>query len=141
MDDPFKTAALTLCALCAFAEDRSAGIEMLNFLRGPRPLSPYEISFLKDRFMDGKTYIPRSYFQGATPANDYTPARPYTVRIDSNQYSSMENGTYMKLLFTSGGADSPRSVTLRKTGSGVWYLWEQTLLVDVRTPKSQDPWA
>ena len=141
MDDPFKTAALTVCALCAFAEDRAAGIEMLNFLRGPRPLSPYEISFMKDRFMDGKTYIPRSYFNGATPENDYTPAKPYTVKVDSNQYSSLENGNYMKLLINSGGADSPRSVTLRKTGSGIWYLWEQTLLVDVRTPKSQDPWA
>ena len=141
MDDPFKTAALALCALCVYAEDRQNGTEMLNFLRGPRPMSPAEIAFLNDRLMDGKSYIPRSYFEGATPENEYTPTKPYTVRVISNQYSSLENGNYMKLLINSGGADSPRSVTMRKTGGGTWYLWEQNLLVDIRIPKSQDAWA
>lgn len=141
MDDPFKTAALTVCALCVYAEDREAGTEMLNHLRGPRPMSPAELAFLNDRFMDGKTYIPRSYFEGATPENEYTPKTPYTLRIDSNQYSKLEDGNYMKLLISSGGADSPRSVTLRKTGGGTWYLWEQNLLSDIRIPKSQDAWA
>lgn len=141
MDDSFKTAALTLCALCAYAEDREAGTEMLNFLRGPRPMSPADIAFLNDRFMDGKHYIPRSYFNGATPENEYTPATPYTVKVISNQYSSLEGGNYMKLLLSSGGADSPRSVTLRKTGGGTWYLWEQHLLSDIRIPKSKDDWA
>ncbi|MBR2930540.1 MAG: hypothetical protein IKC32_04855 [Clostridia bacterium] len=141
MDDPFKTAALTVCALCAYATDKEVGIEMLNHLRGPRPMSPAEIQFLNDRLMDGKTYIPRSYFAGAKPENEYTPTVPYTVKVDSNQYSSLEGGNYMKLLISSGGADSPRSVTLRKTGGGTWYLWEQNLLSDIRIPKSQDAWA
>ncbi len=39
MDTPFKTAALTVCALCAFAADQAVGIDLLNFLRGSRPLS------------------------------------------------------------------------------------------------------
>lgn len=141
MDDPFKTAALALCALCAYSEDREAGTEMLNFLRGPRPMSPAEIAFLNDRLMDGKNYVARSYFNGATPENEYTPTTPYTVKVISNQYSKLENGNYMKLLINSGGADSPRSVTLRKTGGGTWYLWEQNLLSDIRIPKSQDAWA
>ena len=141
MDDPFKTAALTLCALCAYSEDREAGTEMLNFLRGPRPMSPADIAFLNDRLMDGKTYVARSYFNGATPENEYTPTTPYTVKVISNQYSKLEGGNYMKLLIHSGGADSPRSVTLRKTGGGTWYLWEQNLLSDIRIPKSQDAWA
>ena len=141
MDDPFKTAALALCALCAYSEDREAGTEMLNFLRGPRPMSPAEIAFLNDRLMDGKNYVARSYFNGATPENEYTPSTPYTVKVISNQYSKLENGNYMKLLINSGGADSPRSVTLRKTGGGTWYLWEQNLLSDIRIPKSQDAWA
>ena len=141
MDDPFKTAALALCALCAYSEDREAGTEMLNFLRGPRPMSPAEIAFLNDRLMDGKNSVARSYFNGATPENEYTPSTPYTVKVISNQYSKLENGNYMKLLINSGGADSPRSVTLRKTGGGTWYLWEQNLLSDIRIPKSQDAWA
>jgi len=141
LDDPFKTAALTVCALCAYSKDREVGTEMLNFLRGPRPMSPADVSFLNDRLMDGKDYVARSYFEGATPANGYTPATPYTVKVISNQYSKLENGNYMKLLIHSGGADSPRSVTLRKTGGGTWYLWEQNLLSDIRIPTSQDAWA
>ena len=141
LDSPFKTAALTVCALCVYSNDREKGTEMLNFLRGPRPMSPADIAFLNDRLMDGKNNVARSYFKGTTPQNEYTPTTPYTIKVVSNQYSSLENGNYMKLLITSGGADSPRSVTLRKTGGGTWYLWEQHLLSDIRIPKSQDAWA
>lgn len=141
MDDPFKSAALALCALCVYSEDRENGAEMLNFLRGPRPMSPMELAFLNDRLMDGKNYVARSYFAGATPENEYTPTQPYTVKIISNQYSKLEGGNYMQLWIHSGGADSPRSITLRKTGGGTWYLWEQNLLSDIRIPKSQDAWA
>ena len=141
MDDAFKTAALSLLALCAYSVDREAGREMLDFLRGPRPMSPAELQFLNDRLMDGKDYVARSYFKGATPENEYTPTAPYTVKVISNQYSKLEGGNYMQLWIHSGGADSPRSITLRKTGGGTWYLWEQNLLSDIRIPKSQDAWA
>lgn len=57
LDTPFATAALTVLALCAYAADRSTGTEMLNWLRGPRPLNGQDISFLNDRFRDGKTYL------------------------------------------------------------------------------------
>lgn len=58
LDSPYKTAALTVCALCAYAADKQIGTEMLNWLRGPRPLNGADISFINDRFRDGKTYIP-----------------------------------------------------------------------------------
>lgn len=90
----FKTAALTVLALCAYAADKSIGTEMLNWLRGPRPLNGQEISFLNDRFRDGKTYLPFTYFRGATPDNDYTPAEPYTIVIESNHVSGEEPGLY-----------------------------------------------
>ena len=73
LDTPFKTAALTVCALCAYAADKEVGTEMLNWLRGPRPLTGQDILFLNDRFRDGKTYLPFTYFVGATPENSYTP--------------------------------------------------------------------
>ena len=141
LDTPFKTAALTLCAVCAYAADKQIGTEMLNWLRGPRPLSPSEISFLNDRFRDGKTYVPFSYFEGATPENNYTPSEPFKVTISTNPYSDANPG-YMKLFIKSSGADNAREVVLRQRGSdGVWFLWEQILLVDIRAPKSADPWA
>lgn len=139
LDTPFKTAALTLCALCAYAADKQIGTEMLNWLRGPRPLSNQDISFLNDRFRDG-THVPFSYFKGATPANDYTPDQPFTVTVESNPYSDANPG-YMKLFLRSGGADNPREVVLRQKGDGQWLLWDQFLLVGVRQPKSADPWA
>lgn len=96
LDTPFKAAALTVLALCAYAADKNVGTEMLNWLRGPRPLSGQDISFLNDRFRDGKTYLPFTYFVGATPENNYTPAEPYTVTVESNHVPGEEQG-YMKL--------------------------------------------
>lgn len=140
LDSPFKTAALTVCALCAYAADKNIGTEMLNWLRGPRPLNGTEISFLNDRFRDGKTYIPFSYFEGATPDNDYTPSEPFRITVQSTHVSGEEQG-YMKLFIPCGGADSPRPIKLRMKGDGKWFLWEQYLLTGIRTPKSADPWA
>ena len=139
MDTPFKTAALTVCALCAYAADKSVGKEMLNFLRGPRPLSNHDISFLNDRFSDGH-HVPFSYFKGAVPANNYTPDTPFTITVTSGPYSDANEG-YKKLYIKSGGADSPREIVLRKLGDGRWMLWDQFLLVSIRKPKSDDPWA
>lgn len=141
LDTPFKTAALTVLALCAYAADKPTGTEMLNWLRGPRPLNGQDISFLNDRFRDGKTYLPFTYFEGSTPDNNYTPAQPYKITIESNHVSAEEQG-YMKLFIPCGGADSPRPIKLRQRGSdGKWFLWEQYLLTGVRTPKEADPWA
>lgn len=140
LDSPFKTAALSLLALCAYGADKATGIEMLNFLKGPRPLSNQEISFLDDRFRDGQWYVPFSYFKGATPENNYTPTEPFTVEISSNPNSAVNEG-YMTLWLKSGGADSPRQFSLRMKGDGRWFLWEQFIMVGIRAPKSQDPWA
>lgn len=140
LDSPFQTAALTVCALCVYAADKTIGAEMLNWLRGPRPLGNFDISFLNDRFRDGKTYVPFSYFKGATPENDYAPAQPFTLTIETNPYSDANPG-YKKLFIRSGGADNAREVVLRMRGDGKWFLWDQFLLVGIRDPKSADPWA
>ena len=78
---PEDTAALTVAALCAYPESPEACYQMLDYLRGPRPLSPMEKQFIRDRFMDGKDYIPRSYFLGASLENGYTPKEPLTVEF------------------------------------------------------------
>ena len=141
LDTPFKTAALTVCAICAYAADRNIGTEMLNWLRGPRPLGNTDISFLNDRFRDGKTYVPFSYFKGAKPDNNYTPDEPFTLTILTNPYSDANEG-YMKVFLESGGADNPREIVLRqRVSDGKWFLWDQFILVGIRDPKSADPWA
>ena len=140
LDTPYKTAALTLCALCAYAAAPEIGKDMLNYLKGPEPLSNYEISFLNDRFRDSKL-VPFSYFEGAVPENDYNPNKPFTVRIFSNPYSFQNEG-WAVLYLSSGGADSPRQIKLRlKPSEGKWYLSEQMILVGIRPAKSSDPRA
>ena len=140
MTTPFDTAAMTVLAFCMYPANREEALAALDYLRGPRPLSVLDRQFIADRFMDGKDYVPRSYFTGATPANDYTPAQPLTLQISAGPYA-YQNAGYAKLDLRSGGADSPRQVQLRQAKDGKWYLWEQYLLPDIRKPESSNPWA
>ncbi len=137
--DPFDTAALTVLAFCFYSENKEECFKMLDYLRGPRPLSVMDKQFIADRFRD-KDYVPRSYFEGATVANNYLPAEPYTVVVSDNPYS-YQNETYATLYVRSGGADSLRSIQLRLAKDGKWYLWEQFILADIRQPECLNPWA
>ena len=139
MSTPFDTAAMTVLAFCYYPQNKDLALQMVNHLRGPRPLSGGDMSFIADRFRDSD-YVPRSYFEGSTPANDYTPAEPYTIIVSESPYSYQNEG-YATLYIASGGADSPRSVQMRKAKDGKWYLWEQFILVGIRQPESANPWA
>ena len=139
LTSPFQTAALTVCALCVYTGYPQIGAEMLNWLRGPRPLSPFDISFLNDRFREGH-HVPFSYFAGSSPENNYTPTQPFTLIIEAGPYADANPG-YKKLHIRSGGADSPREVVLRQKGDGQWLLWDQFLMVGIRQSKAEDPWA
>ena len=139
---PEETAALAVAALVRYSEDQAAGIEMLNVLRGPKgPLSAQEIQLLKDQLLGERSYVARSHFNGATPDNDYTPIQPYSVTVADSVHSYDQEG-YATLYIRSGGADSPRPITLRKKPStGEWFLWNHVgLLPGIRVPASQDPW-
>ena len=139
MSTPFETAALTVAALCVYPKNRDESIKMLEFLKGPAGVSEMEKQFIRDRFMD-KAYVPRSYFKGSVPGNDYTPDTPYVITVSENPYSYQDQG-YAKLYLKSGGADSERPIQLRRAKDGKWYMWEQFLLPDIRKPESSNPWA
>ncbi|MBQ5950773.1 MAG: hypothetical protein IJL66_01295 [Lachnospiraceae bacterium] len=140
LDSPYKTAALTVAALCRFEEDEDAVHEMLNFLKGPEDLSNMEKQFLRDR-LRGQAYKSFSFFAGATPENSYVPAVPYRITVSATPYS-FQDENWATLYVQSGGADSPRPIKLRKKPStGQWFLNEIQCLSDIRLPKEQDPWA
>lgn len=140
LTDPYEVAALTVAALCRYCDSSSDCVEMLNLLRGPRPLSVFDRQFMHDR-LKGKPYKPLSYFAGASPQNNYTPDQPYSVTVYENMYSRPQEN-YLTLWLESGGADSPRQLQLRqKPSTGQWFLWEQMLLADIRVPVDEDPWA
>ena len=142
LKEPQYAAALTIAALAVYPADKNASLEMLEFLQGPRGLSPYDKQFIADRFRD-KDYVPRSYFNGATPQNNYQPSMPYTLTFFENPYSRQNiNEGYLTLHIKSGGGDNPRQLKLRtKPSTGQWFLWEQFLLSDIRKPAAADPWA
>ncbi|MBP3368460.1 MAG: hypothetical protein J6L71_03400 [Clostridia bacterium] len=140
LDTAFKATALTILALNRYEADPDAAIRMLNFLKGPEEFGGKEQSFLKDR-LSGKGYKARSFLGGATPENNYTPSTPYTVTVSENPYSFDEEN-WATLYVTSGGADNPRPIKLRKKPStGEWFLNDIQCLSDVRLPVAEDKWA
>lgn len=140
LDSAFKTTALTILALCRYEADPSAALEMLDFLKGPAEVSTYEKQFIQER-LRGKAYKVRSFFAGATPDNGYQPTTPYTITVSENPYSFDEEN-WATLYVTSGGADNPRPIKLRKKPStGQWFLNDIQCLADIRVPVAEDPWA
>ena len=118
---------------------------MLSYLMGDyQEFSNMLRSNIKDRMNqnDKSSYIGKSYFNGSTPENDYTPTS-FGIIVKENEYSNTDEG-YLRLLLKSSGADSERFVTLRKAKDNNYYLWSDSivgLLSDIRKPESQNPWV
>lgn len=140
LDSAFKTTALTILALCRYEADPSAALEMMDFLKGPAEVSTYEKQFIQER-LRGKEYKARSFLAGATPDNGYQPATPYAITVSENP-CSFDEENWATLYVTSGGADNPRPIKLRKKPSaGQWFLNDIQCLSDIRVPVAEDPWA
>ena len=136
-----QVAGFAVAALARYETSPEEAIAMLNALLGPRPVDGIGKQFLQDRFR-GKPYLMRSYFKGAKPENNYQPATPYTVVVQTNAYTYQEKD-YARFMIVCGGADSPRPLTLRKKAStGEWFLWGyKGLLSGIRIPVAEDPWS
>lgn len=137
---PYQAGALAVAALCMFGENPDITFEMLDFLNGPDEVSGYTRQFIQERLRN-KTYLPFSFFAGATPQNNYTPATPYKITVSTNSYSFPEEN-WCTVYVVSGGADSPRSIKLRKKPStGQWFVNDIQILSDIRIPTADDAWA
>lgn len=134
--------ALFLCALALFERDKEAGTAAMNLLRGPKPMTPYDCQFLRDR-LRGKSYLPLAYFEGATPGNNYQPRVPYMLNVLADPRPQDIEPGYLRVFLTTSGADSPRPMKLRqKVSTGEWFLWEySSILSGIRIPVAEDSWA
>lgn len=134
--------ALFLCALALFERDKEAGTAAMNLLRGPKPMTPYDCQFLRDR-LRGKSYLPLAYFEGATPGNNYQPRVPYMLNVLADPRPQDVEPGYLRVFLTTSGADSPRPLKLRqKVSTGEWFLWEySSILSGIRIPVAEDSWA
>ena len=128
---PLSTAAFAMLVLLEYDESPENTIEMLNVLKGPQPMNGIDVQFLRDR-IKGRGYIPRSYFEGSSVKNDYTPNVPYKITVSEYAYTYQSEG-YAKVQVQSSGADSPRPIELRRKGNQ-WFLWRNLALSDIRTP-------
>ncbi len=135
--DPKYVAALFMTALVRYIDSPEDGTAMIDVLCGPRPMSEYDKSFMEDRFRD-KKYLPKAYFEGANPKNDYTPEEPLTLIIYGDSVVPEEGYAYVNVKTT--GADSQRRIVLR-IKDGNYYIWNYSnILVGIRLPASEDPW-
>ena len=137
LQDEYEVAALVVLALCHYEKDVDKSIEMINYLKGPVDLNNLDKQFIRDRLAN-KKYLMRSYLAGTSVDNNYTPTIPYTITVRDNPYSYSQEG-YVTLYITSSGADSDRSVQLRKK-ENQYFLWQNNLMVGIRLPKQEDPW-
>lgn len=141
LTNPFAVAGLTMAVLSRYEENKDETIEMLNFLKGPEPLSSREVQDLHDRLHE-KMYIVRSFFAGATPENNYQPSVPYMITISETPNSYLDGENYLTLYMKSSGTVSLRQIKLRKKpSSGQWFVTELQILSDTGTPAAEDPWA
>lgn len=104
---PEHICALFLCALALFDRDKDAGVAAMNLLRGPKPMTPYDCQFLRDR-LRGKVYLPLAYFEGATPENGYQPCVPYTLNVLADPRPQDIEPGYMRVFLKTSGASLSR---------------------------------
>ncbi|MCR4687924.1 MAG: hypothetical protein K5745_00060 [Saccharofermentans sp.] len=139
LSEPEYGAALFVCAMTNYKDNKDTAISMLEFLKGPAGVSMFEKQFINDR-LNGKDYVVRSFFSGTSPDNDYTPAMPYTISLAKRE-DTMQDGR-IDVYLTSTGADSKRYIRMRlKPSTNQWFIEEQFILSDIRIPKSMDEWA
>lgn len=137
LNDARNTAAFFMTALLCHVDSPEDACAMIDVLRGPQPMSDGDKSFLKERLSD-KLYLPRAYFGGATPENEYTPEEPWVLTVYDDPVAPPEGYFYVQL--STAGADSMRRITMR-VKDGNYYLWEYAgILLSMRLPASEDPW-
>lgn len=139
---PEEVCAGFLCALNLYTKSPNDGVAAMDLLRGPRPMTPYDSQFLRDR-LRGKAYLPLAYFEGATPENGYQPHQPYVLNVLADPRPQDVEPGYLRVFLKTAGADSPRPMKLRqKASTGEWFLWEySSILSGIRIPALEDPWA
>lgn len=150
---PHMAAALCYAALCNCKNDPDATLLMYRWLKGPDGVSKQEWQNISTR-LKSKQYITYAMFEGATPLNDYTPSKPYTIipytqkqgngsgdtYIDYGTYTETDGVVYCKVFVHSGGADSPVPIMTKfHRASGNWFISGSAYvaLTDIRTPSSQ----
>lgn len=86
-------------------------------------------------------YLGDAYFDGATPANKYTPNDPPTVVLEDYVYSSQTSNQYQtqiyKITCRFPGADNERIIQVYQSANGKWYIFSDSWMgftSDIKAP-------
>jgi hypothetical protein len=144
---PQGGAAMMVMALLAYAESEDLGRQCLTaavdrdrLVEGPEGVRGWQLSKRDLRRIQtqlaGQPYLPRSYFEKATPENGYQLAEPpHVLSFSDSPYSGdPASGTY-KVFVQCSGAPSARPVTVKRNNRGIWKAdsWS-SLITGVRAP-------
>jgi hypothetical protein len=94
--------------------------------------------------LDNKPHIFRSYAKGAMADNKYQmdPENyelTFSGELNMKPFVDKDEGEYCKLFIKSGGADSPRPITLQRNNAGQYKFYEfSSICVDVRPPAEDE---
>lgn len=137
LTDRHNTAALFIVSLVQYIENSEAGLAMIDTLKGPQPLSDADKSFIQERLSD-KLYLPKAYFEGAVPENNYVPDEPWVLIIYDDPVAAPEGYSYVNV--RTSGAENPRRICMRIKDDN-HYLWEYNgILLSIKLPAEEDPW-
>ncbi len=137
---PEYACAMFVAILTNFDKNKEETYKMIDYINGPNEVSVYQKQFLDERLQD-KQYKVNSYFEGATPENNYTPSTPYTTYVKSTIYTDDSEG-YKRFWMKSSGSDHDRPITVRhKPSLDHWYLNDEALLSDIRIPNNENEWS
>lgn len=113
----------------------------------------YSRSALKDNLnkMYKYKYVGNAYFDGAEPANGYTPSEPLTVTLEDYVYASQTSNQYQtqiyKIVSRFKGADTERIIQVYQDSiDGKWYIFSdswKSFTADMKdpAPKYKAQWA
>jgi hypothetical protein len=144
MKDPFASVAMTVLALNMYYTDKEAGIAAFDYVMGPGELANLQIQGIDSSIQQNGPYVPISYFEGAKPENNYTPSKPYTIKVYEFATSKdIYDQGYYRLFVKSGGGDSERPVRLRhKPSTDEWFANEfSSLYLGIKKAQKDDEWA
>ena len=141
-ESQYFVTALFICCLNRIADNSADAWEMINYLRthtatvgmnGISTIAKLQTqniakSDLVGNDTNGYPVVNglRSYFEGSSPSNLYTPTTPYKVTVveqHAEPLYTLEGITYARIHVLSSGADSPVGwLTLRKTNNHGWLI-------------------
>ncbi|MCR5837254.1 MAG: Ig-like domain-containing protein [Lachnospiraceae bacterium] len=161
----FNAMAATICAACTFQGGSNPADpffskdpvrEMFEYINGPssqmdiaKSQMDNAISSMKEAIKVCGPNVYKSYFNGATDTNNYTPDEPYVLEMYKGPYYIAEKETitgtrpttYM-ILVKSGGADAERYIDVYySTKDKRWYSYQNQFMHitanDFKKPKEE----